>query len=170
MREINLTKLLPDLVLRFRVRTPIFLTLPPDIPTFCWSDNSLEVLIFKLIDRAISASHPERPIRVAVAKRGRLSDLEALLNIHPSQWIQLRIDVQSLSGFDVGVQEALENSGYSPEHRLTTVDSACQLITYSSINQYKPQLLVWIEDRKANHRYIFLIPITEPAIVQSRSN
>jgi len=168
MRKIDLTEVLPDIVLKFQreqkgTRVPVFLTLPHNLPAFPWADNSLEILIIKLFDRAIAVGDIGKPIRVAVAKRKTVSDLEALLNLHPSHWIQLRIAMQSLEGLDDCVQQELEKSGYNSEDKWETENSADRLIVYHPMNQSEPQLLFWVENRKGSHRYILLIPVKEPA-------
>ncbi len=166
MREVDLTEVLPDIVLRFQreqkgARVPVFLTLPHNLPSFPWADNSLEILIFKLIDRAISTGDSGRPIRVAVAKRKSVSDLEELVNLRPSHWIQLRIEMQSTDGAAIAVQQELERSGYISAGEWRTEDSADRLIVYRDVNQSEQQLLFWVEDRKGDHRYIILIPVKE---------
>ncbi len=162
MREIDLTEVLPDIVLRFQREqqgVPVFLTLPHNLPPFPWADNSLEILIFKLIDRAISTGDSGKPIRVAVAKRKSVSDLEELVNLHPSHWIQLRIQMQSPPGTGITVQQELEKSGYISAGEWKTEDSADRLIVYHDVNQSEQQLLFWVRDRKGDQRYIILIPV-----------
>ncbi len=164
MREIDLTEVLPDIVLRFQreqkeARVPVLLTLPHNLPAFPWADNSLEILIFKLIDRAISTGDSGKPIRVAVAKRTSVSDLEELVNLHPSHWVQLRIEMQSPPGAGITVQQELERSGYISAGEWKSENSADRLIVYHVVNQSEPQLLFWVEDRKSDHRYIILIPV-----------
>jgi len=163
MRLMNLRKLLSDIAQRAQesARIPLFLTLPQDLPSFFWSDRSLEILISTLIDDAISTG--EKPIRIAVVKRMKICDLEGPLKIHPSYWIQLRIDVQSFSGAVSGVQEEFDRFDYRGEEECATGDSRCRLNVYSRANQPEPPILLWIHDRKANHRYIFLIPVNDPA-------
>jgi hypothetical protein len=168
MREIDLTELLPEVVLKSQreqkgIAIPVFLTIPPGLPAFPWSDNSLEMLIFKLFDRAISATDGGRPVRAAVSKKLRMSDIEVLLNLHPSHWIQLRIDLQSRSGLEASIQEEFEKSGYCPEDEWATEKMVGRLIAYSRMNQPESRLLLWIERRKANQRYAFLIPIDKTA-------
>jgi hypothetical protein len=162
MREIDLTKLLPDIILRFQREhksepVPVFLTLPYNLPNFPWNDRSLEDLIFRLVNHAISTSNPERHVRVAIAKRGTLSDLEALAEIHPFCWIQLRIEMQSLSGIGTDLQEKFGDLGFSRKDDWATGNSS--LIAYSRPNRLEPQLIFWMQDRKATHRYALLIPI-----------
>ena len=163
MREIYFTELLPDIVLRLHgerksIGPPIFLTIPPDFPAFSWQDNGLEILIFNLFSRAISVSDLERPIRVAVASR-RVTDLEALLNIHPAHWIQMRIDVQSVSDPDDSIIQELGNSGYYVEDEWIAEGMPGRLIAYHQMNQTGPQLLLWIEHHRAGHRYAIIIPV-----------
>jgi hypothetical protein len=168
MKAIDFTELLPDAVLRCerdlnRIRVPLFLTLPPNLPSFYWNDSSLEDLIFTLIARAISSSHPERPIRLSVGLWTRMSDIEAMLKIHPSCWIQLRIDLQPVSDFGPNLQDRLKDLNYRPVDDWITEDSRGQLIAYSHAVRQEFPLLFWIRRRKSNHRYAFLIPIEKPA-------
>ena len=158
MREINLGELLPDIILRFKGEQesrgkPVFLTMPPSVPGFSWSDESLEKLIPMLVGQAVSESRPERPVRIAVAQKMRLQDLETLLNLHPSNWIQLSIDVQSLSGPTHGVGEELVKLGYSREEEWVTEDLHCHLTAFSHSNQIEPPILFFTQARKANHKY-----------------
>ena len=167
MREMNLTELLPDIVLRFKREqksaVPVFLTLPDRLPSFRWTDNSLEGLILTIIDHAVSISYPGKPVRVSVSKRTGMFDIEMMLKTHPLYWIQLKMDVQSPSGLEASAQETLEQLGFRCEDEWTTENSERRLITYSRANQPVPALLLWMQDHKANHKYIFLIPITNPS-------
>jgi len=168
MREMDLTELLPEIVLRSRCErrsasAPVFLTISPNLPSFCWNDNSLEDLILMFVDRAISAGHPERPIRVAVVRRMKLADIEAMLNIHPSHWIQMKIDIQPSSEALIEIRKKLQSLGFGCEEAWIAEDSTSQLILFSCEDPLKPPLVFYVEDRKTNHRCSLLIPIEEPA-------
>lgn len=164
MRKISLTELLPDIILRFHreqrnVRVPIYLTLHPDLPAFTWMDNGLEMMLFNLFNHAILEGNFEGPIRIAVAKRKAMIDLESLVDIHPSCWIQLRMDVQSISELDDIVKKEIGNSGFSAEDEWALEGAPHKLIAYAQKNDPAPQLLCWIEHNRASHRYTILIPI-----------
>jgi hypothetical protein len=168
MKEIDLTELLPDIVHKSRregmsAAGPVFLTISPSLPSFHWNDNSLEDLLLTFVGRAISTGDPEKPIRVAAARRMRMDDIEAMLNIHPSHWIQMRIDLQSPSEIMTEIQERLRFLGYKQEEAWVTEDSNSRLVNFSSKDQLKPPLVFYVEDRKTSHRYSFLIPIYDQA-------
>jgi len=166
MKEIDLTELLPSLVLRnrggrSRIRFPVLLMLPRHLPRFLWSDESLEELIPAFLERAVAVSYPGRPILVAACRRQEMSDIEALFEIHPPCWIELKIEVQPFSRFD-GVEEALEDSGFRYEEEWATENSGSRLIAYSRGNQPAPALLFSMDNGEASRRYSFLIPIVKP--------
>jgi hypothetical protein len=165
MRDIDLTELLPDVLFHSNEKQnsrgdSIYLTIAPDLTPFPWNDNSLEILIFNLFTSTILAKKLDGPIRLAVAEKRRISDLETLLNIHPAYWIQLRIDVQSATKFDDMINRELENSGYNAEDEWVPEGLPARLTAYSQMNHKNPKLLFWIEHHKASHRYTILIPIS----------
>jgi hypothetical protein len=162
MKEIQFTELLPEIVTEINKETSLGSHIPlfirNDLPTFLWPDNSLHVLISAFIDQAASLSDPGKPVRIAVCKRNKLADIEALLEISPSYWIQLRIDVPSFCLLEWRVQESLKDSGFRYEGEWTTEDEGSRLLTYSYGNQ---PVLFWIQKRRATHSYSFLMPVHE---------
>ena len=165
MNEIHFTEFLPQIVLGLNRKlglgfhTPLIV--PNNLPTFLWPDNSLEELIASFLDQAVSLSHPEKPIRIAVYKRMRLSDIETLLGTCPSYWIQLRIDVPWPSWLQRGIQMSPEDTGFRYEDEWVTEKGESRLIIYSYRNQSVPAFLLWIQERKAKHSYSLLLPVYE---------
>ena len=165
MTEIHFTELLPEIVIGLNrepglgFHVPVFI--PNDLPTFLWPDNTLEQLIVASIDQAVSLNYSRKPIRIAIYKRTRLSDIETLLDIYPSYWMQLRIDVPSLSCLECCVQESLLDSGFRYEDEWAAEDGGSRLIAYSYEKQPVPAFLFWIQNRKASHSYSFLLPVYE---------
>jgi hypothetical protein len=164
MRKINLTELLRDIVLGSHreqkgVGVPIYLTLPPNLPAIIWKDNSIELLIFNLLNYAIFGEPLERPIRVAVAERKTLTDLEALLDVHPSYWIELRMDMQSVSELDGTIKTRMRNFGFSAGNEWVVEGSPYKLVAYSKMNETDPRLFCWIAHNRARHSYTILIPV-----------
>jgi hypothetical protein len=168
MRDIDLAKLLAGLVLRFKREkkspsAPVFLTIPQNLPVISWSDNPLEMLIFALLENAISASSPESPVRLGITQTMAKSDLEELLEIHPSYWIQMRIDMQCQSGIGADIQEEIRFLGFRHADEWSTENSSRRLISYGYTDQPAPQILLWMQDSKASHKYTLLIPINQTA-------
>ncbi len=167
MNEIYFTEFLPTAVLGLNKKLgPGFhiplLVVPNHLPTFLWPDSGLEELIVSFLDQAMSLSHPEKPIRIAIYKRTRLSDIETLLGICPSYWIQLRIDVPSPSWLGQGIQMSLEDTGFEYADEWVTEKGESRLIIYSYRNQPIPGFLLWVQKRKAKHSYSMLLPVHEP--------
>lgn len=166
MNEIHFTEFLPSIVLELNRKlgfgSPIPLVVPNHLPTFLWPDNSLEELIVSFLDQAISLSHPEKPIRIAAYKRTRLSDIETLLEICPSYWIQLRIDVPSLSWLKRGIHVSLEDAAFRHADEWVKENGESRLIIYDYRNQPVPASLLWVQKRKARHSYSLLLPVYEP--------
>ncbi len=165
MRQVNLSTLLPDIALRFRreqkgLLIPLFLTIPPYLPIFPWIDNGLETLICTICDCVISKSYQERPVRVAVSQKADIPDLSELLKFRPSSWIQLRIDVQSASESGDDVRGKLKDLGYLCLDEWTDENSTSRLTVYARANHADPQFVLWIQNHKASHRYILLIPLS----------
>ncbi len=162
MKKIRFTELLPEIVTdlnnRPGLRSHIPLFIPNDLPAFLWPDSNLNELIASFIKQAASLSNPDKPVRIAACKRNRLADIESLLEIFPCYWIQLRIDVPSLSLLERGIQESLRDSGFRYEDEWTMEDKRSRLLTYSYSNQPVPAFLFWIQNRRASLSYIFLVP------------
>jgi len=125
-------------------------------------DNSLKQLIASFIGQAVSLSQPGKPVRVAVFKRNRLFDLEELLEIYPAYWIQLRINMPSLSLLERRVQENLAVSGFRYEAEWATQDGGTRLVTYNYDGQPVPAFLFWVQNRKESQGYSLLLPVHEP--------
>ncbi len=163
MREIRFTELLPEIVTDLNnrpgleSRIPLFI--PNDLPTLLWPDNSLNELVSTFIGQAALLNNPGKPVRIAVRKRNRLADIEALLEVYPSYWVQLKIDMPTLSLLERGVQESLRDSGFRYEDEWTTEDEGSRLLTYSYGKESGPAFLFWIQNRRTPHTYSFLLPV-----------
>jgi len=168
MRKIDLSELVPDIVRTMQSKKehngrPVFLTISPNLPSFSWFDDSLEKLISILIDHAVGSGCPEMPARIAVVSKKRLQDLEAPLDMHPSRWVQLSIDLPSSSEPVTGVGADMKELGYSGEEEWVAEDSHCLLIAYRQPNQPQPQIVFCSRARRAGYKNTFLIPLQEPA-------
>jgi hypothetical protein len=163
MRVINLAELMHEVALRFQreqkgVPIPFFMTIPENLPSFPWIDDSVETLIFTLCSSAISKGYPGKPVRVAVSQKAGFSDLNELIKFRPLQWMQLKIDTQSPSELGDDVREKLKSLDYQCIDEWTNKGSTSRLSAYSRPNQDEPQFLFWIQSNKASRRYILLIP------------
>jgi hypothetical protein len=165
MNEIDFTELLPAVVRRYTgersfARCPIFLTLPDNLPKLPGDSSRVEELIYAVINSVVSAVHPGRPMRMAALQKKRLEDLENLLDFHPSRWIQLRLEVQSLAGAESEVRELPERFGFKYQDQWEVEESDPRLIAYTCGEEATPALIICLEDHRGNHRYSFLFPIT----------
>jgi len=165
MRALDLAGLLPEIVLRVNdeKNSPVFLTLTGRLPILYWNDDSLEQFLLQMIDQAVSKSLPEHPVRLALIRRERLEDVEALVQIHPASWTQLKIETQSADSLEPVARETFQTLGFRCEDEWPPERSGCRFIAYSRDHQPAPAILVWIQEHKATRRYIFLIPVLEPA-------
>ncbi len=164
MREIDLKQILPDILFRMKKEKNgdydhIFLTMYENLSRFYWKDESLERIIQKIIHHVCTIRYHEKPIRITAARRMRMVDMEAILNMQPSYWIQIGIEVQSLSEPSADFQEEIINPSDGNKKEWVIDNSEGRLIACHYNEQMNPQILLWIHSHKANRRYVLLIPI-----------
>jgi hypothetical protein len=143
------------------VGSSVQLSLALNMSKFWWHDDSLEKLIAKLLRYASVMSHPARPLRVAVRRKGKLLDLEEFFDIHPSHWVQMSIRMAA-SGLDEGVRKILEDHGYQCDESVGVEGSVQQLGAFSPGAKEKLMLVFWAENHRLRHKCDLLIPVTHP--------
>ena len=166
MRELDLTALLRKTVLRLNkmhagTGPSVQLSLALNLSKFFWHDCSLEKLIDRLVHYASVISPPARPVRIAVRQKAKMQDLEKFFDIHPSHWVQIKIDLAA-AGFEEGVRKTFEDHGYRCEEWVGVEDSRQQMGVFSLEAEQKLKLLFWAENHTFRHKCDLLIPVTDP--------
>jgi hypothetical protein len=146
---------------RARRSSSVCLSMPSVLSEFCWRGGSLEALARKLIEYAVSVSHPSRGIRVAVREKKVLSDLEQFFALSPRYWLQLSIECQSAQRLESGIRPMFESLGYRCPEWVGVEGSESQLAAFHLGTDAKPTLILHIQNRGAGRNVDLLIPLPQ---------
>jgi hypothetical protein len=166
MRRLDLRELLRKTVLKLNrkhagVRSSVQLSLPLNLPELFWRDCSFEKLIERLLHYASLIASPARPVRIAVRQNAKMLDLEKFFDIHPSHWVQIKIELGA-AGFGEGVRNIFRDHGFQCDEWVEIEGSRKQLGAFSLKAEHMLKLLFCIENHAFRHRCDLLIPVTVP--------
>lgn len=165
MRELDLAALMRKIVLRLNkkhegVGSSVQLSLPLNLPGLFWHDRSLEKLIERIIHYASVISCPAQPVKIAVRQKTRLLDLEKFFDIHPSRWIQLRIELGA-AGLEERARQILQDHGYRCGEWVEVENSRQQLGAFCLETDRSLKLVLWTENHRFSPKCALLIPVAE---------
>jgi hypothetical protein len=169
MRRLDLRELLRKIVLQLNkkhagVGSSVQISLPLNLPEIFWRDCSFEKLIESLMYYASWIASPARPVRIAVRQNARMLDLEKFFNIHPSHWVQIKIDLVA-SGYGESVRKIFRDHGFQCEEWVGVEDSRKQLGVFSLKAEHRLKLLFWVESHAFRRKTDLLIPVSEPIVL-----
>ncbi|HEY6197188.1 MAG TPA: hypothetical protein VI231_01150 [Candidatus Binatia bacterium] len=174
MHEVDLNGLIAQAVARFAQnragpRPSVRAKLPPALPVISWRDESLGRLIKRFLYHALTANHPDIPVRVSVNERRRLADLEAFVRLHPLSWIQLRIEGHGAGMSDGLVEELFRDFAYRCEEWVGVEGSDAQLAIFTAVDGCGSKIIFCADIAKPAWKCDLLIPVPEPLILPAPS-
>ena len=166
MEQIDMGELVERVVVKFSqnrmgIKPTVFVVIPPSLPLILWQDSSLERLLKVLLYDALLTNNPEKPIRVLVHERTRLTDLEGFVGVSPLYWIQLRIQGSGPGAMDNLVEERFKELGYRCEEWVGVEGSSAQLAIFSPAGKNEPKMVFCFDINKTIQRCDLLIPVPE---------
>lgn len=174
MHEVDLNGLIAQAVARFAEnragpRPSVRAKLPPALPIISWRDESLARFIKRFLYHALTANHPDIPVRVTVNERRRLSDLEAFVRLHPLCWIQLRIEGHGPGMSDGLVEELFREFAYRCEEWVGVEGSDAQLAIFTAVDAGERKIIFCADIAKPAWKCDLLIPVSEQLILSASS-
>jgi hypothetical protein len=171
---VDLNDLIVQAVARFAQnrsgpRPSIRAKLPPEIPVISWRDESLGRFIKRFLYQALTANHPDIPVRVAVNERRRLSDLETFVGLYPLCWIQLRIEGHGSGMSDGLVEELFRDFAYRCEEWVGVEGSDAHLGIFAPVDNGGPKIVFCADIARPTWKCDLLIPVSEQLALSASS-
>ena len=170
MHEVDLNGLIAQAMARFSEnragpRPSVRAKLPPGLPVIPWRDESLGRFIKRFLYHALTANHPDMPVRVTVNERRHLSDIEAFVRLYPLCWIQLRIEGHGPGMSDSLVEELFRDFAYRCEEWVGVEGSDAQLAIFSPADEGGPKIVFCADVAKPTWKCDLLIPVSEDLLL-----
>jgi hypothetical protein len=128
MEQIELGNVIEEAIAKFsrnRIgdKPPVFLMIPSSLRTVPWRDRSIKELVRVFLYESLLTSNPDATLEISLRRRAELKDLDPLVGLNPSYWLQLRISGRGLKMFEKLAQELCYDVGYRCEEWITIEDS-----------------------------------------------
>jgi hypothetical protein len=142
-----------------KLKSTLYLSIPPVLSEFQWEDNKFEILMEGFIDYVLAISHPSRGVQIAVHEMKKKEDLEKFFSISPAYWLHLSFKSQAITSLESGAKKILEDLGFHCSEWVGVEESESQLGAFHFGAQDIPALILFVRNHGALSNCDFLIPL-----------
>ena len=171
MRQVNIGMIVQDIISRVhRNRTesnaPIFLSFLPTPPPVPWPDYRLEEFLRYFLYETLISNCRKISVEISLRQPSIVKDLNTLVHIQPSYWVQLSISGRGLGVRVETIGDLFAEVGYRCEERLGSDSTNQQLGIFESFDAPRQSLIFYCSSVRERQRLDLLVPIidkTRPA-------
>jgi len=166
MKKIDLGSIVQQTIFRYSQnhgsdKPLVFVTLAPALTQVPWQDRTAEDFVRRLIYETLLTSDPGAPIEVSLRHRTHLNDLNGLIGIKPSYWIQLRIAGRGIRVAEYLIDELFDELGFRVEEWVGIDGSDTRMGIFGTIDAPKLKMVFCLESVRHKQKCDLLLPIIE---------
>ena len=166
MEKIDLTTVIQEVISTFcrnRMgdKPHVFVVLAPAMTQVPWENQTMRDVVRCFLYEALSSSHLDTHIDVALRKRSPLKDLNAFVGIRPSYWLQLRVSGRGLRILEPVMEDLFADHGYRCEEWLGVEESAARLGIFGPVESSAYKMVFALEMARHLVRCDLLLPVID---------
>lgn len=166
MEKIDLATVIQEVISTFcrnRIgdKPHVFVVLAPAMTRVPWKNQTIKDVVRCFLYEALSSSHPDAHIDVALRKRFPLNDLNAFVGIQPSYWLQLRVSGRGLRIVEPVIEDLFADHGYRCEEWLGVEQSAARLGIFGAVESLAYKMVFVLETARHVVKCDLLLPVID---------